>query len=487
MSKKKKIILGAILAVLIVGGSVTGGVLYHQEQVKAEQQTLVQQKQAKKLAAEREDSKQNTKATKTVVALFGSNDFKLLADDYTDDRLQNAKQVVANLKNATTQKELTEKISQANTLATQVNATTKRVQGLFKDTKKEALAAGIKQETITSVKQDITKKTPQKAAQEILTKDVNKAGVLYQKLVAAQEKTKQQEKKVAGNSTVSTADATEAKESANKQSNAAEAGETSKGVAGSSSAGGGNTDTSTNTGSGVAASSESNGSASTSKNEQSKASSSSSKPSGTDNNQNSSSQSSSANQPTVAKMNLASRTNQIITVIASGSSANVRFWEKTNGSWKQVFNVDGRVGSQGVGAADEYHSRTPRGAYSLGFAFGTSNPGTGLSFQQITNKSYWISNVNDPQYNTWQERSSSNKADEHMADYPTQYRYGVVINYNTSRTPGAGSGFFLHCSNGAATAGCVSIPTDSMRTVLQKLNGGAYIVNVTSESELLNY
>ncbi|WP_376699185.1 L,D-transpeptidase family protein, partial [Listeria booriae] len=177
-------------------------------------------------------------------------------------------------------------------------------------------------------------------------------------------------------------------------------------------------------------------------------------------------------------MRLASRTNQIITVVASGSSAQVKFWEKSGSTWKQVFATSGRVGSQGVGSADEYHSRTPRGAYSLGFAFGTSNPGTSLSFRQITNKSYWISNVNDSQYNTWQERNSSNKADERMASYPTQYRYGVVINYNTARTKGAGSGFFLHCSNGAATAGCVAIPTSNMATVLQKLHSGAYIVNV---------
>lgn len=484
MNQKKKIILGVSLAVLIVGGSVTGGVLYHQEQVKAEQQqALVQQKKAKKLAAEKEDSKRNMTATAAVVALFGSKDFQLLADTYTDERLQNAKQMVANLTNDAAQKELTEKITQASTLAAQVKATTKRVQGLFQNPKKEALAAGIKQETITSVKQDITKKTPQKAAQASLTKDVNKASALYQQQVAAKEKAKQQAKQVAGNSNGSTANAAEANGSTNKPSKAA--GERAKDTSGSSTTGGGNADTSTNTeSSGAASSSKSSGSASTSKNEQSATASSPSQSSGK---KASSGQSATANQPVVAKMNLASRTNQIITVVASGSSANVKFWEKSNGSWKQVFNVNGRVGSQGVGAADENHSRTPRGAYSLGHAFGTSNPGTSLSFRQITNRSYWISNVNDPQYNTWQERSSSNRADEHMASYPTQYRYGVVINYNTARTPGAGSGFFLHCSNGAATAGCVAIPTENMRTVLQKLNGGAYIVNVTSESELLNY
>ncbi len=190
----------------------------------------------------------------------------------------------------------------------------------------------------------------------------------------------------------------------------------------------------------------------------------------------------------VAGSQTAQKTDQIITTVANGTSAEVTFWEESNGVWSEVFTTQGYVGSQGVGGASESTSRTPKGAYSLGFSFGTgSNPGTALPYKQITQNSWWVSDVNSPLYNTWQESASGFANSEHMADYPTQYQYGVVINYNMSAVPGAGSGFFLHCSNGRPTAGCVAIPTSYMLQTLQRLNPGAYIINVNSEQEVANY
>ena len=92
--------------------------------------------------------------------------------------------------------------------------------------------------------------------------------------------------------------------------------------------------------------------------------------------------------------------------------------EKVGNQWKEVIKEDGYVGKYGVGQVHEGSKKTPKGSYSLGFAFGTSNPGTKLPFRKITPNSYWISNVKDPQYNTWQERKTSSRADEHLIDYP---------------------------------------------------------------------
>ncbi|MFC6602214.1 hypothetical protein ACFQDF_12725 [Ectobacillus funiculus] len=96
--------------------------------------------------------------------------------------------------------------------------------------------------------------------------------------------------------------------------------------------------------------------------------------------------------------------------------------------------------------------------------------------------------MNNNLYNTWQESSSGFANSEHLADYPVQYKYAVVINYNTTNpVKGAGSAFFLHVSNGRPTAGCVAIPENYMLQTLQKLKSGAYIINVTSQQEVANY
>lgn len=187
----------------------------------------------------------------------------------------------------------------------------------------------------------------------------------------------------------------------------------------------------------------------------------------------------------IASSPTAQYTDQIVGVVANGSSATVYLFEKNNGQWQTILTTSGHVGSMGVGAASETVSRTPKGSYSLGFAFGTSNPGTQLPFRAITPNSYWISDVNDSAYNTWQERSSSSSADEHLSDYPVQYQYAIVINYNNG--VGGGSGFFLHCDNGIPTAGCVSVPTGTMATLMQRIHSGAHIINVNSQGELANY
>ncbi|MGB6178203.1 MAG: hypothetical protein WBF61_02800, partial [Carnobacterium sp.] len=130
----------------------------------------------------------------------------------------------------------------------------------------------------------------------------------------------------------------------------------------------------------------------------------------------------------IARTSTSKLTHQIISVVATGSSATVSLFEKNGEQWQTVLTVPGRVGYNGVGSAYEGSGRTPKGVYSLGFAFGTGqNPGTNLAYRQITDQSYWISNPGDAQYNTWQERSSSSSLDEHMSDYQTQYQYGITL------------------------------------------------------------
>ncbi|EMG28447.1 hypothetical protein X560_2480 [Listeria fleischmannii 1991] len=423
--------------VLIMIVSVIG--IKHHETVKAKEE----QEEARKVALEREQSLEQN-ARSAVNRLFASDKLLMLNDNYSEDLNKKAQQLIGQLKNKKMKADLEKKRLRAEKFEKEVELSKQNVAALFTDETKRSLAQHVTKDKLDGVKQAVLNSTPQAKTKLELKRDVEKA---YQ-LLASQEKARKVAIKKA-----------QEKMAAKKQEQS------------------------------VASRKVEPSSGDSNRQEKNRTFSSQEKSPVLKQNESEQkeSPSSKAPQPIVAKMNLAARTSQIITVVASGTSAQVSFWEKSGGAWNQVFKTYGQVGAEGVGSADEYHSRTPRGAYSLGFAFGTSNPGTSLSFRQITNNSYWISNVNDSQYNTWQERESSSGSDEHMASFPTQYQYGVVINYNTARTKGAGSGFFLHCSNGAPTAGCVSIPTSQMKMVLQKLHGSAYIVNVTSEQELLNY
>ncbi|EQC0753567.1 L,D-transpeptidase family protein [Listeria innocua] len=446
MNKKRLgIALISICFILLIGFV---GFSVNASHEKAEEEKK-QEEIKKKVALDAKKAlEENTQ--KSVSELFANETKTLLSDKFS---LVDVTTIEENIKKITTEKlktNLTDDIEKAKELYKLVESSKEQVQKLFKDNHEDVLAEGITRTKVDETNKNIKEKTPQNKAKTELESKIKKAYNLIKDIEKNNEK--------------------DSKQMENTPTN------------------GGNSDS--QSGSNVIEKKDDKDTKNNTKSNSNKSSNSakqyadgsterpSNKTKGTNDN---------SSQPIVSQMKLASRTNQIITVVASGSSAQVKFWEKSNGVWKQLLSTSGMVGSQGVGSADEYHSRTPRGAYSLGFAFGTSNPGTSLPFRKITNKSYWISNVNDSQYNTWQERSSSNKADEHMASYPTQYRYGVVINYNTSRVKGAGSGFFLHCSNGAPTAGCVAIPTSQMATVLKNLHSGAYIVNVTSEKELLNY
>lgn len=191
----------------------------------------------------------------------------------------------------------------------------------------------------------------------------------------------------------------------------------------------------------------------------------------------------------VANSRTAQKTDQIVTVVGSGTRADVTLWEKVNNQWGEVSSTSGYVGFDGIGQASEGSRRTPKGSYSLGFAFGKSNPGTKLPFRQITPNSYWISDVNSNLYNTWQEGNFAGNGNEHLADYENlQYYYAIVINYNTSNVvKGAGSAFFIHVSDGSPTYGCVAVPKSYMEQLMVRIHPGTYIINVTSQNEVANY
>jgi L,D-peptidoglycan transpeptidase YkuD (ErfK/YbiS/YcfS/YnhG family) len=181
---------------------------------------------------------------------------------------------------------------------------------------------------------------------------------------------------------------------------------------------------------------------------------------------------------------------EVVTVVAGSSgstTAVLQAWDRAAGGgwlrWGPA--VTARVGSAGLTEhPSESLSATPIGSFSLTRAFGRDgNPGTALPYHLTSPADWWISQYGGlfaSIYNTMQTCSSSCAFDtgggsgnpnEHLYYETPFYDYAVVINYNVSPVvQGAGSAFFLHVTNGTATAGCVAIPVADLVSIMRWLN-----------------
>ena len=177
----------------------------------------------------------------------------------------------------------------------------------------------------------------------------------------------------------------------------------------------------------------------------------------------------------------ASQYSQLVIVQSNGTRATVTMHELQNGVWTEILRTDGFVGSKGVGEASEFTSATPQGTFPLYFAFGINpNPGTKVPYLQVDEYDYWVGDSSSPLYNQYARAESDTDWDksksERIIDYPTAYGYCLFIGYNIEGTPGKGSCFFLHCSNGIPTAGCVSVPESDMAFILRNIGENCGIV-----------
>jgi L,D-peptidoglycan transpeptidase YkuD (ErfK/YbiS/YcfS/YnhG family) len=172
---------------------------------------------------------------------------------------------------------------------------------------------------------------------------------------------------------------------------------------------------------------------------------------------------------------------QVVTVTAPRSTstrATVRAWQREPiGTWVSVLGpAPARIGSEGIGQASEQHARTPAGTFTLTQAFGRKpDPGTRLPYFRASRDDWWVSDVSSPDYNTHQVCAPGTcpfdeGAGENLYRAGPVYDYALVIDYNRRPVrPGAGSAFFVHVSNGAATAGCVAVPRHDMVSLLHWL------------------
>jgi|GEM_PF-188557 len=130
----------------------------------------------------------------------------------------------------------------------------------------------------------------------------------------------------------------------------------------------------------------------------------------------------------------------------------------------------GRNGSAPPWEKGEGDGRTPSGIFPISQAFGTpAEVRCQLPYRQVTSQDLWVDDPQAPDYNRWARRGETGAASyEKLSRSDQLYRYALVLGYNDAPVlRGLGSAIFLHVERGegAATAGCVSVP----ETVLVKL------------------
>lgn len=194
----------------------------------------------------------------------------------------------------------------------------------------------------------------------------------------------------------------------------------------------------------------------------------------------------------VKDLKIASQTDQLILVSASGTRAKVSMHTKnTNGSWNTIFSTDnGYVGMEGLGKTQEGVMKTPIGAFRFTKAFGIkSNPGTQLEYTVVDDSHYWVDDPNSQYYNRFVSTKEVTKdwaSAERIVDYTSRYNYCLALDYNSACIPGAGSAIFLHCTNYRATGGCIAIPEEYMIKVLKNINKNCVII-IDTETNIWNY
>ncbi|MDQ1603983.1 MAG: hypothetical protein QOE01_1828 [Actinomycetota bacterium] len=191
---------------------------------------------------------------------------------------------------------------------------------------------------------------------------------------------------------------------------------------------------------------------------------------------------------------------QVVVVTASSwttSYGTLRSYRQdSGGTWHARFPaMRARIGYHGFVRADnrvQNSGKTPAATFRLPRAFGAApDPGTVLPYRQFDDNDWWPYDPQHPRtYNVYQYRRTADALwrpswAEHLASFPTQYRYAVVIAFNLPRglySSGGqhfarhpadtrrGGGIFLHVNGTGATAGCVSVSRDHMREILRWLD-----------------
>ena len=122
---------------------------------------------------------------------------------------------------------------------------------------------------------------------------------------------------------------------------------------------------------------------------------------------------------------------------------------------------------------------SPGGTYSLGTAFGVAGSADfRVPYRQLKSTTECVDDSASRYYNQIVDRDEVPAVDWSSSEKMRavdQYRWGIVVNYNTPAAPQRGSCIFLHIWSGpsSTTAGCTAMKQEDLETVLRWLDPAA--------------
>jgi L,D-peptidoglycan transpeptidase YkuD (ErfK/YbiS/YcfS/YnhG family) len=112
----------------------------------------------------------------------------------------------------------------------------------------------------------------------------------------------------------------------------------------------------------------------------------------------------------------------------------------------------------------------------LGRGFGQSgNPGVSFRWTVVDSHDVWVDDSGSSLYNTWQRTPANGRWASAEPLLQRYYALAQVVDYNTARVPGRGSGIFLHLDHASGTAGCITLQRSDLLAVFRWERPGARI------------
>ena len=187
----------------------------------------------------------------------------------------------------------------------------------------------------------------------------------------------------------------------------------------------------------------------------------------------------------VTELDAAKDADQLIVVAGvDKTTAYITMHEKDkDGKWQQIIATPGFIGLDGLGDANINDCYTPVGTFTIDKAFGLADdPGCQMDYTQVNDNYYWSGDAREGMHfnelvNIKDLPDLDTENSEHISDYDYAYQYVLNMGYNAECEKEKGFGFFFHCFrvNRPYTGGCVGVPENIMKFIMQHIKPGCKI------------